>query len=158
MPPPKSKNELQLFMGSPSYGCSHHLLLRSVNHCGNWQHWRLSGHGTKCTRIYMIKPKKMIKNMHVWSFMMPSSGVNLEARLLQAKEGMNSELWWTTRQCDIVPNCIFQEKLIKCTVVVEPHQIGSPWHNTWSQNVSILLSCQGSMCDNRPQIIVGDNQ
>ena len=35
---------------------------------------------------------------------------------------------------------------------------GSPWYTTWSQKVSQLLLCQGSMCGNTPQTISSNDQ
>ena len=56
------------------------------------------------------------------------------------------------------PIAFARKRLSRMEVVVQQHLMGSPWHTTWSQEVSPLLFFQGHLHADGPQTIGGNNQ
>ena len=57
------------------------------------------------------------------------------------KGGHELLAWWSTRQCNTVPNCFCQQKPTKCWVALQQYRVGGPWNTSWSREVPPLVLC-----------------
>ena len=134
MPPPKSKKELLNYLSKFS------AMTVEVSK----PLWKLTSVKAKwsCNKMYKDlydKAKEIIRKIFlcVCDSSRPlclendESGDNLRAGLLQIREGMSC---WHDEVTYHVTLCLnaFVSNSLSWRVLVQQHQMGSPWHNTWS--------------------------